>query len=105
LTEAASTYPARLIWDMDTAPDGTVYAATSRQNGAGLWEFDPQTEEADQLRRLEEESRQDARSVAATEETVYIGLGNASPDLIAYDRTSGEEQSILPKELSDSDYV
>ena len=97
LTEAASTYPARLIWDMDTAPDGTVYAATSRQNNAGLWEFDPQTEEAGQLRSLEEENRQDARSVAATEETVYIGLGNAEPDLVAYDRTSGEEQSVLPE--------
>lgn len=105
LTEAASTYPARLIWDMDTAPDGTVYAATSRQNNAGLWEFDPQTEEAGQLRSLEEENRQDARSVAATEETVYIGLGNAEPDLVAYDRTSGEVQSVLPEELSGSDYV
>lgn len=105
LTEAASTYPARLIWDMDTAPDGTVYAATSRQNGAGLWEFDPETEEAEHLQRLEEESRQDARSVAAAEDTVYIGLGNAEADLIAYDRDSGEEESILPDEMEDSEYV
>ena len=105
LTEVASTYPARLIWDMDTAPDGTIYAATSRQNGAGLWEYDPETEEAEHLQRLEEESRQDARSVAAAESTVYIGLGNAEADLIAYDRDSGAEESILPEELEDSDYV
>lgn len=105
LTEVASTYPARLIWDMDTAPDGIIYAATSRQNGAGLWEYDPVTDEVEHLQRLEEESRQDARSVAAAEDTVYIGLGNAEADLIAYDRDSGEEESILPEEMEASDYV
>lgn len=105
LNEAASTYPARLIWDMDTAPDGTIYAVTSRQNGAGLWEYDPETDEARHRQRLEEESRQDARSVAASAGAVYIGLGNAEPDLIAYDRDSGEEESLLPEELEDSDYV
>lgn len=105
LTEVGSTHPAELIWAMDTAPDGVVYAATSRQNQAGLWEYDPSTEETEFLGHFEEVSRQDARSVAATEETVYLGLGNAAPDLFAYDRDSGDSTSILPDELSDASYV
>lgn len=105
LEEVASTAPAALIWDMTTAPDGTIYAATSRQNGAGLWEYDPEDEDAEFLGQFEENTRQDARSVAATEDTVYLGLGNAEPDLIAYDRNSGESESILPEELDDASYV
>ncbi|MGO1699095.1 MAG: hypothetical protein ACTJFS_08955 [Micrococcaceae bacterium] len=105
LEEVASTAPAALIWDMTTAPDGTIYAATSRQNGAGLWEYDPEDENAEFLGQFEENTRQDARSVAATEDTVYLGLGNAEPDLIAYDRDSGESESILPDELDDASYV
>lgn len=106
LEEAASLAPARTVWDMDTAPDGTVYAASSRQNNAGLWEYDPEGDgEAELLTQLEDQPRQDARSVAATEQTVYVGLGNAQADLVAYDRDTGDEQRILPETLSDSAYV
>lgn len=105
LTEVGDTAPARLIWDMDTAPDGTIYASTSRQNNAGLWEFDPETEETEFLEELEDQSRQDARSIAATEDTVYIGLGNAEADLIAFDRDSEDQESIIPEDLAEADYV
>lgn len=106
LEEAASLAPARFIWDMDTAPDGTIYAASSRQNSAGLWEFDPEdNDDAELLTQLENKPRQDARSVAATDDTVYVGLGNSQADLIAYDRETGEEETILPGSLSDAKYV
>lgn len=105
LSEVGSTAPARVIWDMDAAPDGPVYAATSRQNNAGLWEYDPETEETRLIDQFQTEERQDARSVAAVEDTVYIGLGNAAPDLIAYDRDSGDSDSILPEEMKDASYV
>ena len=105
LTEAGSTFPARLIWDMDAAPDGIIYASTSRQNNAGLWEYDPETDETQLIDHLQGEERQDARSVAAVDDSVYIGLGNAAPDLIAYDRDSGESDSILPEEMEEASYV
>ncbi|OSM42646.1 hypothetical protein BCY76_013260 [Nesterenkonia sp. PF2B19] len=105
LVEVGSTAPARLIWDMTTAPDGTVYAVTSRQNNAGLWEYDPDEDTTEFLGHFQNDTRQDARSVAATEDTVYIGLGNASADLIAYDRESGDSRSVLPEELEGATFV
>lgn len=102
---SASLAPVKFVWDMDTAPDGTIYIATSRQNSAGLWEFDPETQEAGLLTQLEDEPRQDARSVTATEDTVYVGLGNSEADLVAYDRETGDEQRILPESLSEEEWV
>ncbi|MDS2174061.1 PQQ-binding-like beta-propeller repeat protein [Nesterenkonia sp. CL21] len=105
LDEVGSTAPARVIWDMATAPDGTIYAVTSRQNNAGLWEHDPDDGSTEFLGHFQDDVRQDARSVAATQDTVFIGLGNASADLIAYDRHSEDSTSILPSELDEATYI
>ncbi len=94
--------PVRVVWDMDASPDGKLYIATSRQTNARVYEYDTGNGELRDMGSFEETPRQDARSIAATEDKVYVGIGYNAIDLWSVDRATGNRESILPPELRDS---
>lgn len=85
------------LWQFDTAPDGRIYACT--YPNAKLVRFTPGTGAMDDLGRMHP-TEMYARSVAAGPDgLVYVGIGTAEGDLVAYDPASGVHQSILPEGL------
>jgi hypothetical protein len=105
ILEQVATVPAATIWDVDVSAEGMLYIATSRQTQGRLFEFDPRTGALRDMGAMETQPRQDARSVAATSDTVYVGMGFHAVDLWAVDRQTAEKTSILPPELKDEDWV
>lgn len=85
------------IWNMD-AVDGKVYITTNHE--ARVYEYDTATGESTDLGRASTENG-DARSITATQDTLYVGCGQLDHQLIAIDRQTGEREDILPEEFGD----
>lgn len=85
-----------VAWNVSVAPDGQVFTGT--YPSAELWQYDPESGEATNHGRMSSETY--IRDLAATETTVYCGIG-AQPSLIAFDRATGESSDIMPTEWAD----
>ncbi len=96
--------PVRVVWDMAASPDGKLYLATSRQTNARVYEYDTERGELRDLGEFEEEPRQDARSIAATEDKLYVGIGYNAINLWSVDRRTHERESILPPEFREKEH-
>lgn len=105
MSTVADLSPVRVVWEVDVAPDGKLYIASSRQTNGRLFEFDPKTRKVRDMGPMETQPRQDARCVAATSDKVYVGMGYNAVDLWAVDRATGEKTSILPPELKDQNWI
>ncbi|MFG1813799.1 hypothetical protein ACGFIF_08555 [Kribbella sp. NPDC049174] len=95
------SYPWPYIWNIASSPDGKVYLAIS--DPGRVIEYDPVTGTSRDLGEIVPGEAY-ARSVAADETTVYIGIGPHA-HLIAIDRATGAKTEILPAELAARDFV
>lgn len=96
VTELATFDDESFVWDV-TAVDGCVYAST--YPNATVREYDVAAGEMRSLGRAHEDVDY-ARSIVASEDTIYVGVGTKA-QLVAIDRRSEEKRSILPSELTD----
>lgn len=90
-----------VIWNMDAVGD-KVYMATYPE--ARVYEYDTATGGVRNYGSLGNKNDY-ARSISATEETLYVGLGTNHAQLIALDRQTGEQEDILPSEYGDQQTV
>ncbi|MGW1340667.1 hypothetical protein ACWCOV_06400 [Kribbella sp. NPDC002412] len=89
------------IWNIASSPDGKVYLAIS--DPGRVVEYDPATGVSRDLGEIVPGEAY-ARSVAADETTVYVGIGPHA-HLVAIDRATGAKTEILPAELAARDFV
>lgn len=82
------------MWQLTLGSDKKLYGAT--YPSAKLIRFDPATGKSEDLGRMSETENY-ARSVAADDKGfVYVGIGTAKADLVAYEIATGQHRSILP---------
>ncbi len=82
------------IWQLTLGSDKKLYGGT--YPSAKLIRFDPATGKSEDLGRMSE-SENYARYVAADDKGfVYVGIGTAKADLVAYEIATGQHRSILP---------
>jgi hypothetical protein len=94
IAEIGSSNP----WGISVAPDGTLYAGGKQAN---VYEVDPDTGEVEGLGRMAETEKY-AYDVFATEESVYVGVGNTdNSGLYEIDRASGTVERRLVEGISD----
>jgi outer membrane protein assembly factor BamB len=85
------------LWQFDLGKDGKLYACTYPH--AKLVSFDPATGKMEDLGRMHP-TEMYARSVAVGPNgKVYVGVGTAKGDLVAYDPATRAHRSILPDGL------
>ena len=97
--EAANMNGARTARSMSISPDGKLFISTDAQFSARIFEFDPVLETGRWINSFQTQGRQDARSVIATDDYLYVGMGLEAPDIWQYDRKTEEKTSIFPNEL------
>lgn len=86
------------LWQLALGADGKLYGCT--YPNAKLVRCDPATGELEDLGRMNP-TEQYARYVACDDAGfVYVGIGMASRDLVAYEIATGRHASILPGELA-----
>jgi hypothetical protein len=84
------------IWGLALGADGKLYGCTSPS--AKLIRYDPATGLGEDLGRMDP-AEQYARSVAASDDGfIYVGIGFAQANLVAYEISTGRHQAILPSE-------
>lgn len=97
----------RDIRDLAVAPDGTVYAVGGVPGKApALWMYDPATGKVTSL-GIPDPKATLARTVAATDTTVFFGAGStlgggdgaSKASLYAYDRKAGTFSNVTPPEM------
>ncbi|MFD0077883.1 PQQ-binding-like beta-propeller repeat protein [Streptomyces sp. NPDC127166] len=97
----------RDIRDLAVAPDGTVYAVGGIPGKApALWMYDPATGKVTKL-GIPDPKATLARTVAATDTTVFFGAGStlaggdgaSKASLYAYDRASATFTDVTPPEM------
>ncbi|MGH3655697.1 MAG: hypothetical protein ACRDUA_03465, partial [Micromonosporaceae bacterium] len=86
-----------VAWTAKASPDGKVFVGT--YPSTELWEYDPATGETTNHGRMHA-TDQYLRDLAATDTTVYCGIGSHA-GLVAYDRATGTKTDILPEALAD----
>lgn len=85
------------LWQYDVGKDGWLYACTYPQ--AKLVRFDPRTDAMEDLGRMHP-TEMYSRSVAVGPTGwVYVGIGTALGDLVAYHPETKAQKSILPAGL------
>jgi hypothetical protein len=89
------------IWAIAASPDGRIFAGTYPD--AGVHEYDPASGETKSYGSAVA-GEQYVRSIAASETTVYAGVG-ASAHLIAIDRGTGAKVDVLPEEYANRTFV
>jgi streptogramin lyase len=89
------------IWDLATAPDGTVVAGSS-PTGRVLT-YDPDTDAIHDYGPADP-AQMYVRSVAADDEFIFAGTG-AHANLVRIARSSGDREAILPSELTGESWV
>lgn len=86
------------IWQLAKGSDGKFYGCT--YPNAKLVRFDPATGKGEDLGRMSETENY-AREVACDDQGfVYVGIGMAQKDLVAYEIATGKHQSLLPPALA-----
>lgn len=91
------------IWQLTVGTDGKIYGGT--YPNAKLVCYDPRTGRGEDLGRMSR-TQNYARTVAADDKGfVYVGIGTARMDLVAYDIATGKHRSILPHNLGGHGYV
>jgi hypothetical protein len=86
-------------WNLESAPDGTLYAATS--NNSRVYEIDPESGEYTVIGPLAE-TEEDAYDLVATDDAVYVGVGNTENNgLYHVDRSDHEVTRLVPDSVSD----
>jgi hypothetical protein len=86
-------------WSIESAPDGTLYAATS--NNTHVYEIDPESGDLTAIGPLAE-SEKYAYDLVATEDDVYVGVGNTGDSgLYHVDRSTRETTRLLPDSITD----
>lgn len=84
------------LWGLTLGADGKLYGCTSPS--AKLIRYDPATGLGEDLGRMDP-TEEYARSVAASDDGfVYIGIGYAQADLVAYEIATGRYRAVLPPE-------
>ncbi|MEW5625024.1 PQQ-binding-like beta-propeller repeat protein [Streptomyces hydrogenans] len=105
--EAVGRTEDRDVRDLAVAPDGTVYAVGGIPGKApALWMYDPGTGKVTKL-GVPDPKATLARTVAATDTTVFFGAGStlvggegaSKASLYAYDRASGTFDNVTPPEM------
>jgi len=83
------------IWMYATGTDGKIYGCTYPQ--AKLISYDPKTGQMEDLGRMDE-TQMYSRSVAASKNgKIYVGIGAARANVVAYDPKTRQHRTILPE--------
>ncbi|GAA1719539.1 hypothetical protein GCM10009765_79870 [Fodinicola feengrottensis] len=91
------------IWDLATAPDGTLYAGT--YPGGELFAVSPDTGQARNLGAVVAGQLYVRAVAAAPDGTIYAGTGGASAHIVAYDPSTGQKTDISPPEVREETFV
>ncbi len=87
----------KYIWQMVGGSDENIYGCT--YPNAKLIRFNPVTGKSEDLGRMSETEKY-SRSIAADSKGfVYVGIGMAKRDLVAYEIATGKHRSILPQNM------
>ncbi|BCJ37721.1 hypothetical protein Athai_52240 [Actinocatenispora thailandica] len=89
------------VWSIAAAPDGTIVAGTYPD--AGVWSYDPATGQTRGYGAAVA-GEQYARSIAATDTTIFAGVGTHA-HLIAIDRATGDRTDVLPAQYANRTFV
>lgn len=82
------------IWQLALGSDKNIYGCT--YPNAKLIRFNPVTGKSEDLGRMSETENYGRYIAADNKGFVYVGIGSAKRDLVAYEIATGQHKSILP---------
>ena len=92
-----------VVYALDVAPDGVVYAGTYSTSGGRIFSYDPGSEAVEDLGVVVDDQDY-VRALVADDDYVYAGIG-AKAHLIRIDRSTGERTDLTPPELAGATFV
>lgn len=87
------TANARNIFDLDVAPDGTIYGGSYPK--AELWRVDPRTGASASLGSVRSGAEY-ARSVTVDDKHAYVGVGSTNPEIVRVDVAAPSNKLSIP---------
>lgn len=85
------------IFSLTVGVDGKIYGGT--YGNAKLISYDPATGKMEDLGRMDEDQMYSSTVVAGSDGLIYVGIGTARANIVAYDPKSRRHWSIIPESL------
>lgn len=85
------------IFSLTIGPDGKIYGGT--YGNAKLISYDPATGKMEDLGRMDDEQMYSSTVAAGSDGFIYVGIGTAKANIVAFDPKSKKHWSIIPENL------